>query len=166
MNLRLPIALALLLATFTLQPAQAAPPARTASDKLSVIAWLDAANGRMDDIIVEVEVNGVKDWGRPNAEGQVEFQLPADQVALIHFRKPGHITKSVQVDTHHMQDGAYKGKRRSIDFGVRMETESTLPGQVFDGPVGIFAFADGAGDLSVQVDRHVVPATRKQTIVF
>ena len=142
------------------------PPARTASDKVALYAWLQVANGTAQDVIVEVEVNGVKDWGRPNQDGRVEFVLPTNEVALIHFHKPGHISKSVKVDTHNMQAGAFKGKRRSIDFGVVLEPASEQPGLVYAGPVASIGFDATAGEMTVETDTRLVPAARQQSIVF
>lgn len=161
------LALALGLFTIGSTSLHATPPPRSAMDRVALTAWLQVAEGSVHDVIVEVEVNGNSDWGRPNAEGRVELELPANEVAMIHFRKPGHLTKSVKVDTHNLNDGTFKGKRRSIDFGVELVAEKEHPGLAYAGPVASIAFHSGDGELLVDTNTHLVPANhRQQSIVF
>ncbi|MCO6483409.1 MAG: hypothetical protein J5I62_11530 [Flavobacteriales bacterium] len=157
---------ALLISASIFNTLSAGPPARTSDDKLVLKAWLQVADGVARDVIVEVEVNGVKGWGRANQEGRVECVLPANEVAMIHFRKAGHITKSVRVDTHHAQAGEYKGKTRSIDFGVVLVPSAEQPGLVYAGPVASIAFSAEGGGMTVETDSRLVPAGRQQSIVF
>lgn len=159
----LSLSLLFTLATYTVS---ANPPARSSADQVVLNAWLQVADGITHDVIVEVEVNGVKDWGRPDMDGRVEFVLPANEVAMLHFRKAGHLTKTVKVDTRNMQDGPYKGKRRSINFEVVMERTSDQPGMAYAGPVGTITFEAGDGEMTVETDTRLVPAVRQQSIVF
>ena len=137
---------------------QAAPPPAAPTD-LAVTAWMD-----LGDVIVEVNVNGTKDWGRPDADGRVDLVLPADAVALIHFRKAGHLTKTVSVDTHNMSDASFNGRRHSISFGVRMDATASED-LAYAGPVGSIAFDLTSGELLIEQDQHLVPV-RQQTVVF
>lgn len=146
--------------------ASANPPARSGPDRVSLTAWLQVSNGITQDVIVEVEVNGTKDWGRPTKEGRIELDLPANEVAMIHFRKPGHLTKSVKVDTHNLSQGEYKGKRRNIDFEVVLEASADQPGLAYAGPVGTITFTADAGEMTVETDVRLIPVIRQQSIVF
>lgn len=157
--------IALLFALFNAGPSTAAPPPAI-MNTVALTAWLDAADGHASDIIVEVEVDGNKDWGRANEEGRVDLMLPADVVAVIHFRKPGHLTKSLSVDTHNMNDGAFKGKQRNFSFAVALEPTAAVAGMTYAGPVGSIAFAKDGGDLIVEHDQHLIPENRQQKVVF
>lgn len=158
--------IALTLALFIAWPMVAAPPPTTLMHTVALTAWLDAGDGHAQDIIVEVEVDGNKDWGRANENGRVDLMLPADVVAVIHFRKPGHLTKSLAVDTHNMNDGTFKGKQRSFSFAVALEPNKELDGMAYAGPVGSIAFDKGGGCLVVEHDQHLVPMNRQQKVVF
>lgn len=158
--------LAFFLSASLFHTVSATPPARAHADMVVLKAWLQVSNGVTHDVIVEVEVNGVTDWGRPDRNGRVELALPANQVAMIHFRKPGHLTKSVRVDTHYAQDGTFKGKQRSISFDVVLEGNESHPGMAYAGPVGSINFLADAGDMAVSTDERLIPASRQQSIVF
>lgn len=159
------VSLLVLLLPFIQTTVWAAPPSLSPIDRVALTAWLQVPGGSMDGVIVEVEVDGQKDWGRPDEHGRLELQLPKDQVALIHFRKSGLLAKSIKVDTHNLQDGAYKGKRRSINFGVELEAMDACMGLAYAGPVGSIAFAPGTGNMAVETDLRLVPE-RQQSIVF
>jgi hypothetical protein len=158
--------LATSLLTFGLHKANAVPPSRIPADMVALTAWLEMPEGTSMSTIVEVHVNGTKEWGRPDENGRVELLLPANEVALIHFRQPGFLVKSVKVDTHNMNDGSYEGKGRSINIGVKMETSDSQPGLAFAGPVGMITFAGGTGELMVEQDHQLIPVERRQTIMF
>lgn len=156
--------LVFLVGFFSFQRASALPP-DAPIDHVALTAWMDMADGTVTDVIVEVNVNGVKDWGRPDADGRVDLMLPADAVALIHFRKPGHLTKTVSVDTHNMSKNSFKGKKASLSFGVKLDPVSDKEGLVYAGPVGSITFDALNGDLMVEQAQFLVPV-RQQKVVF
>lgn len=158
--------LTILMGLFVAERSVAAPPPVVPMNQVALTAWLDVAGGQATDVIVEVQVNGTMDWGRPDENGRVDLMLPADAVALISFRKPGHRTKMVSVDTHHMETGNFKGKRRNLTFGVKMESVTDHEGLVYAGPVGMLAFNAVNGNLIVERDEHLVPERQQKTVVF
>lgn len=144
--------------------AMALPPDGPA-DLVALTAWMDLGDGNASDIIVEVNVNGTKDWGRPDANGRVDLMLPTGALALIHFRKPGHLTKTVSVDTHNLHDAPAQGKRPALSFGVKLEPEADKQGLVYAGPVGLISFDAASGDMLVEQNQLLVPS-RQQKVVF
>jgi len=139
----------------------AAPHPETSTDLVALTAWLWSDDGELGDVQVEVEVNGQIEHGRAEDNGKVELMLPADVVALVRFITPGHLTKEVTVDTHHMHDGNFHGKKRQLKFGVVMEALKDLAGQIYPGPVGSIAFDDGGGCLAVNHDKRHIPAAQQ-----
>ncbi|MEO7080353.1 MAG: hypothetical protein ABIY71_02460 [Flavobacteriales bacterium] len=158
------ICLVFIMGLFTTNQAVALPPAAPL-DFVALTAWMDITDGNASDVIVEVNVNGVKDWGRPDEDGRVELMLPADAVTLIHFRKPGHLTKTVSVDTHNMQKTSFKGKKAGLTFGVKLEADTNKEGLAYAGPVGTITFDAATGDVMIDQDHHLVPG-RPQKVVF
>lgn len=144
--------------------AMALPP-EGAADHVTLTAWMDLGGGNANDIIVEVNVNGSKDWGRPDASGRVDLLLPTGTVALIHFRKPGHLTKSVTVDTHNLHDDAASGKLPVLTFGVKLEPDTDKQGLVYAGPVAAISFDAASGAMLVEQHQRLVPS-RQQKVVF
>lgn len=157
---------AILLGLFAIEPSVAAPPPAVYKNQVALTAWLDVSDGNSLDVIVEVNVNGTKDWGRPDESGRVDLMLPADAMALISFRKPGHLTKTVSVDTHNMGAGDFKGKQRNLTFGVKLDAIENNEGLVYAGPVGVLAFNAANGDLVVEHDQQLVPERQQGTVVF
>ena len=157
--------LAILMGLFASERSVAAPPPAAYMNQVTLTAWLDVDGGLATDVIVEVDVNGTKDWGRPDDKGRVDLVLPADAVAMISFRKPGHLTKMVSVDTHNMEAGAFKGKQRNLAFGVKLDAITDNEGLVYAGPVGVLAFAAN-GDVMVEHDQQLVPERQQKTVVF
>lgn len=158
--------LAVLMGLFASEHAVAAPPPAAYMNQVALTAWLDIEGGQTADVIVEVVVNGTKDWGRPDESGRVDLMLPGDAVALISFRKPGHLTKTVSVDTHNMEAGDFKGKQRSLTFGVKLDMVKENEGLVYAGPVGVLAFNATDGDLLVEHDQQLVPERQQKSVVF
>lgn len=140
-------------------------PAEGPTDHVVLTAWMDLGDGNANDVIVEVNVNGTKDWGRPDANGRVELLLPTGAMALIHFRKPGHLTKTVSVDTHNLHEGSAPGKLPALTFGVKLEPDTDKQGLVYAGPVPAISFDAASGAMLVEQNQLLVP-TRKQTVVF
>ena len=155
------ISFTILLGLFNSTVLMATPPPEALKDHMELTAWLDAGKGSTADIIVEVTVNGTKDWSRPAQDGRVELVLPTDAVALISFRKAGHHTKTVSVDTHNMQEGAYKGKRRNLTIGVLLDPIADHEEPDHASPVGVIAF-DADGTMAVQHDQKFVPKHRQE----
>lgn len=151
------------LGLFSNTNAKAVPP-ESPADHLAVTAWMDVADGNLNGVIVEVNVNGTQDWGRPDADGRVELLLPSNAVAMIHFRKPGHVTKVVSVDTHNMNDASFNGKRPHLSFGVAMEAEQPAEVMAAAPSMGSIAF-DETGDLVIQQAQHLI-RPRGQKVVF
>jgi len=143
----------------------AVPPPDSPQEFLALTAWMSTADGNVGNVLVEVDVNGTKDWGRPDADGRIDLLLPADAEAVIHFSKPGHLTKTVTVDTHNMQQGAFRGKRRAVSFGVELVPEGATAAAAAPGAVGLIAFTPADGALLVQGGQHTVPA-RRQKVEF
>ncbi|MBS1937931.1 MAG: hypothetical protein JST38_13040 [Bacteroidetes bacterium] len=147
------------------KPAMAVAPPDAPADFLALTAWMSSADGNVGNVLVEVDVNGVKDWGRPDADGRIDLLLPADAEAVIHFSKPGHLTKTVTVDTHNMQQGSFRGKRRAVSFGVELVPEAGSATAATPGAVGAIAFTPTSGALLVQGGQHTMPA-RRQKVEF
>lgn len=143
-----------------------AVPTAAPADFLELTAWMDVADGNVDGVIVEVEVNGTKDWGRPNADGRVDLLLPAEAVAQIHFHKPGCISKTLSVDTHNMQPSSFKGKKPSLSFSVKLDESTNKAGLVYDGVVGTISFDAATGSLAIEQNLHLVPVRQQQKVVF
>ncbi len=136
----------------------AAPRPESSMDAVTLTAWLLVDDGQIGDVQVEVEVNGTVVQGRPEDNGRVELMLPSDVVAKVRFIKPGHLTKEVLVDTHHVNDGDFHGKQRQLKFAVTLQALKELGGQTYPGPVGTISFDDGGGCLAVLHDKRLVPA--------
>ena len=87
--------------------------------------------------------------------------LPPDVVATIRFIKPGHLTKEVSIDTHHIHDGDFHGKQRHLKFAVVMQALKDVQGQSYAGPVGTISFDEGGGQLAVNHDHRLMRATKQ-----
>lgn len=155
---------AAILGMFPSNGAHALPPAAPAG-QLSLTAWMDIADGDMSGVIVEVNVNGTKDWGRPDADGRVDLLLPRDAVALIHFRKPGHITKSLSVDTHNMSAASFNGRQPKLSIGVKLEPGTGTDELTAAVTTGSIAFDPSSGSLLVEQDARML-RSREQKVVF
>jgi len=153
-----------LMGLFSSERAAALPPSAPMND-VALTAWMDLTDGTANGVIVEVNVNGTKDWGRPDENGRVDLMLPANAVALIHFRKPGHLTKTVSVDTHNMRNSSFKGGKHSLSFGVKLEPDTDKEGLAYAGPVATITFDAASGDLVIEQEQYLVPV-RQQKVVF
>ncbi|MBZ0207037.1 MAG: hypothetical protein K8H89_11985 [Flavobacteriales bacterium] len=158
------ICLVTLLGLFASAHVAALPPAAPMNE-VALTAWMDLTDGTANGVIVEVNVNGTKDWGRPDEDGRVDLVLPANAVALIHFRKPGHLTKTVSVDTHNMRDSSFKGKKAGLTFAVKLEPDTEKEGLAYAGPVATITFDAASGDLVIEQEQYLVPV-RQQKVVF
>ncbi|MBK9761331.1 MAG: hypothetical protein IPO90_15520 [Flavobacteriales bacterium] len=143
-----------------------APASPKVLDAVVLTAWLHVEDLTMADVLVELEVDGVLQTGHVPENGRFEMSLPADVDAVLRFSKPGHLTKEVVVDTHHVTDGGFDGKKRHVSFAVILQQERHMAGFTYPGPVGSLGFDEGGGCLAVAHDRSVVPAERRTIMVF
>jgi hypothetical protein len=136
---------------------QARPKAPvTVLDAVAVTAWLHVDDGRLGEVTVEVVVDGTVNRGGVAANGRVDVMLPAGVVAVLRFTRPGHLTKEVVVDTRHVNDGGFNGKRRHVRCAVILQTLRDTEGQTYAGPVGAIRFEEGGGCLTVDHDKRLV----------
>ena len=85
---------------------------------------------------------------------------------VLRISKPGHLTKEVVVDTHHVNDGGFDGKQRHVSCAVILQAKDHMAGLTYPGPVGTIGFDDGGGCMTVEHDRRLVPEHRQQVVVF
>ncbi|MCB9169513.1 MAG: hypothetical protein H6597_06345 [Flavobacteriales bacterium] len=151
-----------------LMPAFADPPPADRYEEQAVIltGWLAVEDLSVRDVLVEVEVNGSVRSPRVSESGRFTVSLPADAEAHLRFSKPGHLTKEIIVDTHHLWDGEFKQKQRHVKFAVILTLERHMGGLTYAGPVGSIGFDDGGGCIAVAHDRRMVPAKRGRVMVF
>jgi hypothetical protein len=148
--------------------AMAPPPTSSKSDaKVALTGWLHVDDLEMDDVTLEVEVNGVVRTAAVTNAGRFDIDLPAESAVILRFEKPGHVTKEVTVDTRHVQDGAFtEAKKRHVKFAVIMEQVRFMAGLTYAGPVGDIGFEDGGGCIAVAHTRSVEPAKRRAAMEF
>lgn len=155
---------ALLVSIFASTGLHAAPPA-SVMDAVELTGWLHVDDLRMGDVTVEVVVDGTVNSGGVGDNGRIDVILPAGVRAVLRFSKPGHLTKEVVVDTHHVNDGGFDGKRRHVSFAVILQARADMDGMTYAGPVGSLGFDDGGGCLTVEHDRRLVPEQHRQEIM-
>lgn len=146
------VTMALLFSAMLMMPALGSSPPvlpPTSAAAVQLTGWLHVDDLHMEDILVEVEVNGQLHYATLTAAGRFTVSLPADTEALLRFEKPGHLTKEVRIDTRHVRDGGRSDKPRKVHFAVIMEREEQAAGYLFQGPVGSIAFEQGGGCLAV-----------------
>ncbi len=145
----------------------AGPPLNPRSNDVVVLTgWLHVEDLTVEEVLVEVEVNGTTQIAPVSNTGRFSITLPADAEALLRFEKEGHLSKEVKVDTRHAQDGEVGQHTRHVKFAVIMELERRMGGLTYAGPVGSLGFDDGGGCLAVAHDRQLVPAKRAAVMVF
>lgn len=145
----------------------AGPPLNPRSNDVVVLTgWLHVEDLTVEEVLVEVEVNGTTQIAPVSNTGRFSITLPADAEALLRFEKEGHLSKEVKVDTRHAQDGEVGQHTRHVKFAVIMELECRMGGLTYAGPVGSLGFDDGGGCLAVAHDRQLVPAKRAAVMVF
>lgn len=142
------------------------PPEGPVLDAVQLTAWLHVEDLTMEGAIVELEVGGAVQRTTVQENGRFQVSLPSDVEAVLRFSKPGHLTKEVVVDTRHVNDGGFDGKKRHVDFAVILELERHMAGHVYPGPVGSLGFDEQGGCLTVEHDRRKVPAERRLIMVF
>ena len=144
-------------------PPPSGPPVH---DAVVLTGWLHADDLYMDDISLEVEVNGTVERVAVSEAGRFTVALPADAEATLRFAKPGHLPKEVVVDTRHAAEGDLGGRIRRVRFAVIMEQERHMGGFSYAGPVGTIGFEEGGGCLAVSRDSRLVPPGQPAPIVF
>lgn len=156
---------ALLLATPTF--ALAPPTGNGNAAMVTLTGWLHVDDAFLDDVTIEVDIHGTVRTASLSSTGRFEIDLPAETSATLRFEKPGHVTKEVRVDTHHVADGDFGGQRkRQVKLAVIMEQERFMAGLTYAGPVGNLGFDAGGGCVAVEHTRAVVPAKRRATMQF
>ena len=140
------------------------PP--SAQESVTVTGWLHVEDYTMEDMIVEVEVNGTYQVARVSEGGRFQVELPADSKATLRFEKPGHLPKEVVVDTNNMKGGGRTQRSRHVRFAVIMELERFMGGMTYAGPVGSIGFDPQGGCVAVTHDKALVPASRHAPMVF
>src|SRR6185369_1331722 len=118
------------LLTTTALWADPSPPA-SVMDAVSLTGWLHADDLHMGDVTVEVVVNGTVNSGGVSENGRIDVILPAGVMAVLRISKPGHLTKEVLVDTRHVNDGGFDGKRRHVSFAVVLEARKDMRGLTY-----------------------------------
>jgi hypothetical protein len=134
---------------------------------VTLTGWLHVDDAFMADVTLEVDVNGEVRPASVSNSGRFTIDLPAEISATLRFAKPGHVTKTVTVDTHHINDGDFTApRRRQVKLAVIMEQERFMAGLTYAGPVGNLGFEPGGGCVAVHHTRSVTPAKRRTTMEF
>lgn len=138
----------------------ASPSPVLVRDEIVITGWLHADDGRMDDAVLVVELEGEHClFAELFDNGQFFFRLPVGAKATLFFTKPGHLPKEVVVDTHNaLNTPRALRENRKVKFEVVLEPERKRPGRVYDGPVGSIQFVNGTGTMKVKHDLRVVAA--------
>jgi len=145
----------------------ATPPlTRTAADAVELTGWLHVDDLIMNDVVVEVEVDGRLLTIPVTENGRFTVLLPANAEAVLHIEKPGHLPKKVMLDTRHVHDGTQGPKTRKLSFAVILEVERRMGGLTYLGPVGSIGFDEGGGCVAVAHTKKLVPARRNKPMVF
>lgn len=144
------------------------PPAtRTANITIELTGWLHVEDMTMEDVVLEVKVNGTVHTEHVTSAGRFNIDLPADAAVTLRFEKPGHVTKEVTLDTHHVGEGRYTSQRkRHVKLAVIMELERFMAGLTYTGPVGNIGFESGGGCMAVAHTRSVEPVKRRPAMEF
>jgi hypothetical protein len=165
----LPALLALFTATLLISPSASAatpPLPPDGGSTVTLTGWLHVEDYTMEDMVVEVNVNGSYQIARVSGSGRFTVELPADAKCTLRFEKPGHLPKEVLVDTRHMHRTGQSQRNRHVRFAVIMELERFMGGMTYAGPVGSIGFDPDGGCLAVSHDKGLVPAARHAPMVF
>ncbi len=139
---------------------------RAHSRTVMLTGWLHVDDLRMNEVVVEVEVDGAIELAPVSRNGRFSVALPAGTEAILRFERIGYQTKQVLVDTRHAQDGPMAQEERTIRFAVVLEPERTMGGQTFVGPVGALGFEPGGGCVTVAHTKQLMPARRQTPMEF
>ncbi|MCU0319031.1 MAG: hypothetical protein MUE88_02990 [Flavobacteriales bacterium] len=151
-------------------PCSSSEPASCAlrSDAQAVMltGWLHVDDLRMNEITVEVEVDGAIELASVSRNGRFSVELPVGTEAVLRFERIGYQSKEVVVDTRHAHDGPMADEARTVTFAVVLEPERYMGGQIFAGPIARLGFEPGGGCVAVSHTRTLVPARRQTPMVF
>lgn len=139
---------------------------RANTGTVALTGWLHVDDLRMDEITVEVEVDGAIELAPVSRNGRFSVDLPVGTEAILRFERIGYQSKEVLVDTRHAQDGPMAEEERNVSFAVILEPERFMGGQTFAGPVARLGFDPGGGCVAVSHTRKLVPARRQTPMVF
>ena len=130
-------------------------------ESVVLTGWLHVEDYTMEDVVLEVKVNGTTRTASVAESGRFSVELPADTKAVLRFEKTGHLPKEVVVDTRHAGAGEFSHRSRHVKFAVIMQLERHMAGLTYPGPVGTLAFDAGGGCLAVSHNRSLVPAKQR-----
>ncbi len=153
----------------TIGQAMTPPPPTSANLGTSVVltGWLHVDDREMNDVVLEVEVNGTVRTAHVSGSGRFDIDLPAATSATLRFEKPGHVTKEVTVNTDNVQAGDFSAQRkRHVKLAVIMDPVRFMAGLTYAGPVGNLGFEEGGGCVAVAHTRTVEPAKRRAAMEF
>lgn len=138
----------------------AAPTPLVVRDEIKITGWLHAADGRMDDAVLVVELEGEHClYAQLDVNGRFAFTIPVNAKARLVFLKPGHLSKEVEVDTRNaLNTQRAERLNRKVQFDVMLESEEQRPGRRYEGSVGAITFVNGTGTMKVRHDLRVVAA--------
>ncbi|MFZ1689251.1 MAG: hypothetical protein WAU70_17640 [Flavobacteriales bacterium] len=85
------------------------------------------------------------------SNGHFKLSLPADQVHVLRFSKPGCVTKQVRIDTRSACK-KHPGKDRLVEFEVILHEADGLEIEQYAGAVGEINFHKSNGRMKVQRD--------------
>ena len=130
-------------------------------DEVRITGWLHSKDGRMDNAVLVVELEGESCLYTELAfNGRFAFTVPLNAKARLIFLKPGHLAKEVDVDTRNALNTPQAERlNRKVEFDVVLENEEQRPGRRYEGPVGSITFLNGTGNMKVKHDLRVVAAT-------
>jgi hypothetical protein len=132
----------------------AAPDPAAGNEVIHLSGRVHSADGRLEDAVLVVELDGKYcRYTELLDNGRFHMALPLDSKVRLHFLKPGHLPKVVDVDTRNaLNTPKAERTNRNVDFEVVLETEAQRPGLRYDGPVGTIRFVNGTGTMKVQHD--------------
>lgn len=115
---------------------------------------LYSADGQLEDAVLVVELEGAHClYAELLDNGRFQMTLPLDSQVRLHFLKPGHLPKVVEVDTRNaLNTPKAERSNRNVDFEVVLESEEQHPGLHYAGPAGAITFVNGTGTMKVQHD--------------
>lgn len=85
------------------------------------------------------------------SNGRFKLDLPADQVHILRFSKPGCVTKQVRIDTRSACKKDPK-KDRYVEFEVILHEAGDLEAEQYAGAVGEINFHKSNGRMKVRKD--------------
>lgn len=114
--------------------------------------WLHAVDGYMGDLVLVVELDGVRcSYAKVRRNGRFIVRVPDGAEVYLAFLKPGHLTKEVKVSTRNaVHTSLARSSVRTVKFDVVLEPLEERVGRRYDGPVGSLSFVNGSGCVKVR----------------